>query len=109
MHENGLANGTEASSRNGRFYWFLSSAILSSLLFGLFIFTCMMVPGMLPNEKRWMFGTDAILLACPLIVGLWRFAATDAPVNKLPLGPVIELVVALEIIVCIVVLIDPGR
>jgi hypothetical protein len=109
MKENDLGNGTEASSRSGRFYWFLSLAILSSLLFGLFIFFCMMVPGVLPSEKRWMFGIAATLLALPLIIGLWRFAATDAPVNKLPFGPVMELIVALEFAECIAVLIHPGR
>ena len=72
------------------------------------MFTCMMVPGILPGEKRWMFGTDAILLVCALIIGLWRFQTTDAPISQLPVGSVLGVIVILEIIFCIAALIGVG-
>jgi hypothetical protein len=45
MQEVGSMVSTDANTGNRRFYWFLASAVLSSLVFGLFLFTSMMVPG----------------------------------------------------------------
>jgi hypothetical protein len=108
MKENGSTTSTDAGTGNTRFYGFLASAIFSSLLFALFMFTCLMVPGILPSEYRWMFGSDAVLLTCSLIVGLWRFATTDAPISRQPIGPVLGVIVTLELAYCIATLISVG-
>jgi hypothetical protein len=101
MPKNGWTIDTEAGSGNGRFHWFLGTAMLSSLAFGLFLSTCMVVPGILPGQRRWMFGIDALLLACPLTIGLWRFTTTDAPISRQPAGPVLGVIITLELLFCI--------
>jgi hypothetical protein len=108
MREGDSKLNSAANSGRARFYWFLGTSIVSSLVFVLFMFTCMMVPGIPPSQKRWMFGSDATLLAGSLFIGLWRFATTDAPISQQPVGSVLGVIITLETLFCIATLIEAG-
>jgi hypothetical protein len=79
-------------------YWI--SSIGATLLFLLFIFTMMMVPGILLGEKLWMLSIAAAALAFPLGTGVWRFGTTEAPIMEWPLGPIVGVILLLEEALC---------
>jgi hypothetical protein len=83
-----------------RTYWIL--ATVSTLLFLLFMATMLMVPGIAPSTKMWMLSVVGVAVAISLGVGTWRFSSTEAPVTIWPLGPVVGVVLLLELTECVV-------
>jgi hypothetical protein len=80
-------------------YWFTS--IGATLIFLLFVFFMMMVPGVLLSEKLWMLSIAAAALVVPLGFGLWRVNSTNAPFCIWPLGPIMGVVLILELMQCV--------
>ncbi len=83
-----------------RTYWI--SAAVSTLLF-LYTYTIMlMVPGIPPSEKMWRLSAVGVAVAISLAVGTWRFSSTEAPVTIWPFGPMVCVVLLLELAHCVV-------
>jgi hypothetical protein len=81
-----------------RAYW-ISSA-LATVVFLLFVYVMMMVPGVPAADKLWMLSIAGGLLAASLGTGIWKFRTTDAPITAWPLGPVVWLFLLLELGIC---------
>jgi hypothetical protein len=81
-------------------YWV--SAAVSTLLFLEFAATMLMVPGIRPSTKIWMLSVVGVALAISLGVGTWRFTSTEAPVTIWPLGPMVCVVLLLELAECVI-------
>jgi hypothetical protein len=81
-------------------YWI--SAAISTLLFLLFMATMLMVPGIMPSTKMWMLSVVGFAAAISLLVGTWRFGSTEAPVTVWPLGPILGVVLLLELAYCVI-------
>lgn len=81
-------------------YWI--SAAVATLLY-LYAFTIMlMVPGIPPSEKIGRLSAVGLAVAISLGVGTWRFSSTEAPVTIWPLGPMVCVVLLLELAHCVV-------
>jgi len=79
-------------------YWI--SAAVSTLLFVLFMATMLMVPGIVASTKIWMLSVVGVAVAISLAVGAWRLGSTEAPVTLWPLGPIVAVVLLLELAEC---------
>jgi hypothetical protein len=80
-------------------YWITS--IVATLILLYFVFIMMMVPGVLPSAKLWMLSIAAVALVVPLGVGLWKVSTTEAPFAAWPLGPIMGVILLLELTLCI--------
>lgn len=85
-----------------RFWMYWISAAVSTLVFLLFLATLMMVPGIVPSTKMWMLSVVGVALAISLGVGAWRFSSTEAPITVWPLGPMVAVVLLLELAYCVI-------
>ena len=89
--------------RSGQFrlraYWIASA--LGTVVFLLFVYVMMMVPGVPAAQKIWMLSIAGVLLVLPLVIGVWRFGTSDALVMTRPLGPVVWVLLLLELGVCV--------
>lgn len=79
-------------------YWL--SAAISTLLFLLFMTIMLTVPGIMPFTKIWMLSVVGIAAAISLGIGMWRFGSTEAPITVWPLGPILGVVLLLELADC---------
>ena len=61
-----------------------------------------MVPGIAPSTKMWMLSVVGVAVATSLGVGTWRFGSTEAPVTVWPLGPMVAVVLLLELAYCVI-------
>jgi len=89
-----------SSRRKVRLWTFWMSSLGSTILFFLFMATMMVVPGILLETKLWMLSLAGLAAAISLVIGLWRFASTDAPVADRPFGPIIAVVLLIEMAEC---------
>jgi len=104
MQQNGSTSSSFEKSGKTRFHCFWISTVLSTLIFLLFAFISM-VPGMLPSDQRLLYSIVSLLLISSLLIGLWRFGTTDAPMAQRPLGPLLGVVLGTELVICIATLI----
>jgi hypothetical protein len=89
-----------------RAYWILS--VLSVTLFLLMTY----VAAMLQYPRGHFPPVLGLLIYCPpfmlsgasLLIGVWNFRATDAPIANWPLGPVLGIFVGLEFGLCVIAL-----
>jgi hypothetical protein len=94
-------SGSEKDQGRLRFqlYWALSG--LATLVFLLFVFLMMMVPGVPDTDKLWMLSISSVLLLIPLLVGVWKFDSSDAPLTSWPLGPLVSVILLIELTWCV--------
>jgi hypothetical protein len=94
----------EDSVRNGRgrlhVYWVLSA--LATFIYLLFVFMLMMVPGVYSGDKLWLISFAAVLLSVPMIIGIWKFNTSEAPIAVWPLGTVVFVILMLEMAICLI-------
>ncbi len=90
----------EARTRRMRSWTYWISAVVSTLLFLLFMASMLMVPGVLSSTKIWMLAVAGVGVAISLGVGMWRFGSTEAPAMIWPLGPVMGVMLLLELAYC---------
>ena len=100
MHKNKLSDESRIIQVRSWAYWI--SAVVSTLLFVLFMATMLMVPGIMPSTKMWMLSVAGVAVAASLGVGTWRFSTTEAPVMVRPLGPILAVVLLLELAECVI-------
>ena len=84
-----------------RFWMYWITSILSTLLFLSLMTTMMMVPGVSSGEKVLMLSVAGAAIAVALVIGVWRFASTDAPVMTWPLGPIMGVILLCEFAECV--------
>jgi hypothetical protein len=85
---------------------YLVSSALATLIFLLFVFLLMMVPGVPPVQKIWMLSIAAIFFSVPLVIGTWKFNTTEAPLTVWPVGTVVFVILMLEMAVCLINIVD---
>ena len=103
MHTNMLSDDNKAvRGKRMRFWMYWISAAISTLLFLLFAATMFMVPGIVPSTKMWMLCVVGVAGAISLGVGAWRFSSTEAPITVWPLGPMVAVVLLLELAECVI-------
>src|ERR1700756_4386872 len=97
MKDAAFVSDSEKGQRRLRFqlYWALSG--LATLIFLLFVFLMMMVPGVPDSDKLLVLSISSVLLLSPLLVGGWNFSSSDAPLMSWPLGPLVSVIVLLEL------------
>jgi hypothetical protein len=83
-----------------RFWVYWLSTVASMLLFFLFMFPMLIVPGVLSFTKIWMLSVAGASAAVALGVGMWRFGNTEVPATIWPLGPIAGVVLLLELAYC---------
>jgi hypothetical protein len=44
---------------------------------------------------------SALLLAVPLVIGTWRVGDTEAPIRIWPLGPIVAIILVLELVIAV--------
>jgi hypothetical protein len=93
-------DGVTKSRVRYRTYWITS--IAATLIFLLFVFLMMMVPGVSWEERAWMLSIAATALAVPLAIGIWRFGTTEAPIMEYPVGPIVYVILFLQEGVCVI-------
>jgi hypothetical protein len=77
-------------------------SVVATILFLFFMTTMLMVPGVLPSAKLWMLTIAGISVAVPLVIGVWKFSSTDAPVMEWPLGPLLGVILLGELAECVI-------
>jgi hypothetical protein len=101
MHMNMVSEETrEARTRRVRSWTYWISAVASTFLFFLFMASMLMVPGVLSSTKMWMLTIAGLGVAVSLGLGVWRFGSTEAPATVWPLGPVMGVMLLLELAYC---------
>ena len=88
----------EAGRRRKHIYWMLSGA--STFVFVLFVFMLMMVPGVEDATKLWMLSIAGIMLTVSLALGVWRPHTSEAPITAGLSGPMIAIILVLELVQC---------
>jgi len=99
-----MSEPNQNEERGGQFRlraYFIASAF-GTVVFLLFVYVMMMVPGVPANQKIWMLTIAGGLLVLPLGIGIWRFGTSDAPIMARPFGPVVWVLLLLELAVCVV-------
>jgi len=103
MHTNMLSDDNQGVRGERMRYWmYWLSAVVSTLVFLLFLVTGLMVPGIAPSTKIWMLCIAGVAVATSLGVGAWRFSSTEAPITVWPLGPMVAVVLLLELAYCVI-------
>jgi hypothetical protein len=103
MHTNMLSDDNKGiRGERMRFWAYWISAAVSTLLFLLFMASMLMVPGIVPSTKMWMLSVVGVAVVISLGVGAWRFSSTEAPVMVWPLGPIVAVVLLLELAECVI-------
>jgi hypothetical protein len=101
MHTNIVTEQHSAPRGNRvRFWMYWISAVIATLVFLLFMATMLMVPGILSSTKMWMLSVAGGSVAISLVIGVWRFGSTEAPVMAWPLGALMGVVLLLELAEC---------
>jgi len=75
-------------------YWLLSG--FATFVYLLIVSGLMTVPGVEPATKLFLLSFAALLLALPIVIGIWRFGDTDTPISAYPVGPIIGVVLMLQ-------------
>lgn len=83
-----------------RMYWILSG--LATLVWLAFTYVMSMVPGVYPEQKLWMLSVAGALLAASLGIGIWKFRTSEVPFMAWPLGPIVGVVLILELAECVI-------
>lgn len=83
-----------------RMYWI--SAAIATVVFLLFAYVMSMVPGVSPAQKLWMLSLAGVLLVVSLGIGAWKFRTNDAPIMAWLLGPVVSVLLLLELAECVI-------
>jgi hypothetical protein len=98
-----MSEPDQNEEHRGRFrlraFWVASA--LGTVVFLLFVYLMMMVPGVPAAQKIWMLSIAGGLLVVPLGIGIWKFGTSDAPIMARPLGPVVWVLLLLELGVCV--------
>lgn len=82
-----------------RLYWI--SAALATIMFLMFSYTMMMVPGMYTHEKLWMLAIEIGMLCVPFGISIWEVRTSEATfVGRL--RGVMGLLLILELTWCII-------
>jgi hypothetical protein len=93
---------TDGDERKTRLHVYWVTSAIATLIFLLFFFEMMMVPGVPSADKLWRLSIAGALLAVPLCVGTWKFATTEAPIMEWPSGTVVAVLLCLEFAMCII-------
>ena len=99
--ETATQDGGEIKGGRSRYWVFWISSAAATIIFLLFMATMLMVPGVFPTSKIWMLSIAGVASAISLSVGVWRFGTTDAPVMDWPIGPVLGVILLIELAECI--------
>jgi len=89
----------EKSRLRRQIYWAMSGT--ATLIFSAFVYLMMMVPGIPASQKLYMLFIAAVLLVLPLLVAAWKFSSTDAPLMSWPFGPLVSVVLLIELAWCL--------
>jgi hypothetical protein len=98
-----LEQGTGAvRASSARFWMYWVSSVVATLIFLFFMTMMLMVPGVLPDAKLWMLSIAGLAATVSLVIGMWKFGSTEAPVTAWPLGPISGVVLFIEVAMCTV-------
>ena len=89
--------------RRKNLYWLFSACATLSYL--LILTSLMLVPGSDPATNRVLLTFAAFMLALSLLVGIWRFGTTDAPITSGQFGIFVGVIVILQLGLCVTQLI----
>ena len=91
----------ENKSRTTRLnlYWLLSGVATFAYL--LVVGGLITVPGVESATKLLLLSFTGLLLALPLVIGVWKFRETDAPITAGPLGSVVGVVLMLQFVMSV--------
>ena len=81
-------------------YWLLSG--IATLVNLLVVSGLMTVPGVEPATKLSLLSFASLLLALPLVVGIWKFRETEAPIMAWPFGSIIGVILMLQLALSLV-------
>jgi len=96
----------EAGPRRGRYRLYWISSLFSTFVFSLVLFVIFTVPGVPKLQKLSMYAAAGLFLALSLVVGIWRFESTEAPITFWPAGTLTGVFLGAELAVCVVGLIQ---
>jgi len=91
----------EERSKKIQFHFYWISALFATFVFLICSYVSM-VPGMFPRHQLLLISLAGIILIVSLGVGLWKFNAREAPLARWPLGPVIAVILMLELAECFI-------
>jgi hypothetical protein len=80
-------------------YWLLSG--VATVAYLLVVGGLMTVPGVDSATKLLLLSFTGLLLAVPLIIGVWKFRETEAPIMAWPLGPIVGVVLMLQFVLSV--------
>ena len=108
MHiEEQIERSSESNGNTSRrFSVFVLSFVVAFTVFLFFTALMMSVPGVLVSSKMKMLTISVIGAGISLVIGIWKFESTDAPITHYPVGPILCIILFLELGVCIFNLID---
>lgn len=87
---------------NGRVWAFVVTSSCATLVFVLLTAEMMLVPGITSRSKLGMLSIAGVGLLVSLGVGGWKYETTEAPLTSWRLGPIFSVVLAIELIFCLV-------
>lgn len=90
-------NNTRTTRLN--LYWLLSG--VATLAYLLVVGGLMTVPGVDSATKLLLLSFTGLLLALPLVIGVWKFRETEAPITAWPLGSVVGVVLMLQFVLSV--------
>ena len=61
----------------------------------------MTVPGVDGATKLLLLSFTGLLLVVPLIIGVWKFRETEAPIMARPFGPIVGVALLLQFVLSI--------
>lgn len=80
-------------------YWLLSG--VATLAYLLVVGGLMTVPGVDGATKLLLLSFTGLLLVVPLIIGVWKFRETEAPIMARPFGPIVGVALLLQFVLSI--------
>jgi hypothetical protein len=92
-----LRNSTRTTRLN--LYWQLSG--LATLVYLLVVGGLMTVPGVDSATKLLLLSFTGLLLALPLVIGVWKFRESEVPITAWPLGPVVGVILMLQFVLSV--------
>jgi hypothetical protein len=102
MHTESTEGHQETRTSRIRSYMYWISSVLATLVFLMFAYVMSMVPGVPLSQKLWMLSIAGTLLIASLGIGAWKFWTDKVPLMAWPLGPIVGVVLLLELAECII-------